>query len=149
MRTGCEHETRHTYWGVAPQCCFTTWDSGAQEVEELSVLGVHDGSFYKLHHRVTTILKLGMTPQTERSCTRTRNRCKYTHNKTAAVKCVTHHLTGINTIYIHGSEFSAHFILQILINTLIIMGKHCPTSKPGQCLQNTTGSSSTDPEVQV
>lgn len=41
--------------------------SGAQEVEELSVLGVHDGSFYELHHGVTTILKLGMTPQAERS----------------------------------------------------------------------------------
>lgn len=56
-----------------------TWDSGAQEVEELSVLGVHDGSFYELHHRVTTILKLGMTPQTERSCMRTSIRCEYKH----------------------------------------------------------------------
>ena len=47
--------------------CLVTRDSGAQEVEELPVLGVHDGSFYELHHRVTTILKLRMTPQTEGS----------------------------------------------------------------------------------
>lgn len=45
-----------------------TRDSGSQEVEELSVLGVHDGSLYELDHRVTTILKLRMTPETERPC---------------------------------------------------------------------------------
>ena len=45
-----------------------TGDSGSQEVEELSVLGVHDGSLYELNHRVTTILKLRMTPETERPC---------------------------------------------------------------------------------
>ena len=45
-----------------------TGDSGAQEVEELSVLGVHDGSFYELHHRVTTVLELRMTPEAEGSC---------------------------------------------------------------------------------
>lgn len=43
-----------------------TWDSGAQEVEEFAVLGVHDGSLNELHHRVATVLKLGVTPQAER-----------------------------------------------------------------------------------
>lgn len=42
-----------------------TGDPGAQEVQELPVLGVHDGSLDELHHGVTTILKLGVTPQTE------------------------------------------------------------------------------------
>lgn len=42
-----------------------TGDSGAQEVEELPVLGVHDGSFYELDNRVTSILKLWVTPQTK------------------------------------------------------------------------------------
>lgn len=43
-----------------------TWDSGAQEVEEFAVLGVHDGSLDELHHRVAAVLKLGVTPQAER-----------------------------------------------------------------------------------
>lgn len=47
-----------------------TWDSGAEEVEEFSVLGVHDGSLDELHHRVATVLKLGVTPQAERPCRR-------------------------------------------------------------------------------
>lgn len=55
-------------WRQTGERWLVTRDSGAQEVEELSILGVHDGSFYELHHRVTTILKLGMTPQTERPC---------------------------------------------------------------------------------
>ena len=45
---------------------YFTWDSGAQEVEEFSVLGVHDGSLDKLHNRVAAVLKLRVTPQAER-----------------------------------------------------------------------------------
>lgn len=44
-----------------------TGDSGTQEVEELPVLGVHDSSFNELHHRVTAILKLRVTPEAERT----------------------------------------------------------------------------------
>lgn len=40
-----------------------TRDSGAQEVEELAILGVHDGSLNELHHRVAAVFKLGVTPQ--------------------------------------------------------------------------------------
>lgn len=43
-----------------------TWDSGAEEVEEFAVLGVHDGSLDELHHGVAAVLKLGVTPQAER-----------------------------------------------------------------------------------
>lgn len=42
-----------------------TRDSGTQEVEELAVLGVHDGSLNELHHRVAAVFKLGVTPQAE------------------------------------------------------------------------------------
>lgn len=45
-----------------------TWDPGAQEVEELPVLGVHDGSLDELHHRVAPVLELGVAPQTEGPC---------------------------------------------------------------------------------
>lgn len=43
------------------------WNPGPQEIEELPVLGVHDGSLDELHHRLTAILKLGMAPQAEGS----------------------------------------------------------------------------------
>lgn len=43
-----------------------TWHSGAQEVEEFAVLGVHDGSLDELHHRVAAVLKLRVAPQAER-----------------------------------------------------------------------------------
>lgn len=49
---------------------FFTWDSGAQEVEEFAVLGVHDGSLDELHHGVATVLELGVTPQAECPCRR-------------------------------------------------------------------------------
>lgn len=45
---------------------YFTWHSGAQEVEEFAVLGVHDGSLDELHHRVAAVLKLRVTPQAER-----------------------------------------------------------------------------------
>ncbi len=45
---------------------YFTWDSGAEEVEEFAVLGVHDGSLDELHHRMAAVLKLRMTPQAER-----------------------------------------------------------------------------------
>jgi len=45
---------------------YFTWDSGAEEVEEFAVLGVHDGSLDELHHRVAAVLKLGVAPQAER-----------------------------------------------------------------------------------
>lgn len=42
-----------------------TGDSGAQEVQELSVFGVHDGSLNELHHGVTAVLELWVAPETE------------------------------------------------------------------------------------
>lgn len=53
---------------------FFTWDSGAQEVEEFAVLGVHDGPLDELHHGVAAVLKLGVTPQAERPW-RSEKRC--------------------------------------------------------------------------
>lgn len=47
-----------------------TWDSGTQEVEKFSVLGVHDGSLDELHHGVAAVLELGVTPQAEGACRR-------------------------------------------------------------------------------
>lgn len=47
-----------------------TWDSGTQEVEKFSILGVHDGSLDELHHRVASVLELGVTPQAESACRR-------------------------------------------------------------------------------
>lgn len=44
-----------------------SWNPGPQEIEELPILGVHDGSLNELYHRLTTILKFGMTPQAEGS----------------------------------------------------------------------------------
>lgn len=44
-----------------------SWNPGSQEIEKLPVLGVHDGSLNELHHRLTAILKLGMTPEAEGS----------------------------------------------------------------------------------
>lgn len=44
-----------------------SWNSGSQEIEELPILGVHNGSFNELYHGLTAILKLGMTPQAEGS----------------------------------------------------------------------------------
>lgn len=43
------------WWERGPSYGELTWNSWAQEVQESSVFGVHDGSLDKLHHRVTTI----------------------------------------------------------------------------------------------
>ena len=42
---------------------------------------MHDGSFNELHHRVTTVLKLRVTPQTKGSCQRVREREKNTERE--------------------------------------------------------------------
>lgn len=44
-----------------------TWDPRSQEVEEFSVFGVHDGPLDELHHRMTAVFELRVTPQAKRA----------------------------------------------------------------------------------
>lgn len=45
-----------------------TWNSRSQEIKELPILRVHDGTLDELHHGLATVLKLGVTPEAKGSC---------------------------------------------------------------------------------